>query len=211
MLSNNISICKWHVGHLSSWKPGINDCRIPSSWLDRGDVFMEVTLPGFRGLPSPELALTNRVITKDWAHTARWHKSHPTKDTPAEGAGKKPHILTDPASEEEACRIGAFLQPRKDMTGFKFPAKRNKDSPLPSTQWQTFPFAYLCLSTELWPAEQWVLKGPHCLQSHPPALWWVTLSSEMLLSQVTDWISATSKPLNLNIWCLEPVLPCKEW
>lgn len=137
MLSNNVSIRKWHVGHLYRWKPGINDRRISSSPADKGDIFMEVKHTGFRGLPQPRAGTDKSrdlLKTEHTLHSARWHKSYLTKDTPAEGGGKKPHSLTAPESEEKASRIGVFLQPRKDMTGFKFRVKGNQDSPLPATQ-----------------------------------------------------------------------------
>lgn len=97
MLSNNVSIRKWHVGHLYHWKPGINDHRISSSPADKGDTFMEVTRTGFRGLPQPRAGTDKSrdlLKTEHTLHSARWHKWYLTKDTPAEGSGKKPHSLT---------------------------------------------------------------------------------------------------------------------
>lgn len=199
MLSNNVSIGKWHVGHLYCWKAGINDCRISSSRVDKGDIFMEVTYTGSRGLPQPRAGTDKSQTSTDWTHSACWHKSYLTKDSPAEETREG---LTDPASEEGASKIGVFLWPRKDMTGFKFPAKGNKDSPLPSIQLKNFTFTYQYRVPEHWNwyqlrSECW--KEPNCCQNHSPALWWETL----LLSKVKDWISLpppNPKIFTLGVW-----------
>lgn len=165
--------------------------------------------------PSPELALINLRLPKDWARIARWHKSYPTKDIPVEDTRES---FMDPASEEETSRIGVFLWPRKDMTGFTFPAKGNKYSTVPFHTTGNLPLylPVLCVwALEFRPAEEWVLKRTKLLSkpsSCPPMrnLFIRRLSSATLLSKVKDWISATSKPPNPNIWCLRPVLPYKK-
>lgn len=120
-----------------------NDCRISSPESTKGDIFTRVTHAGFKALPQSTAEKQHDLLkTEHTLHSAHaCQRDSFNKRSQQKRVGRSPIALQTLQVRRKHLGFGIFLQPRKHMIMFKFPAKGNKESLLP-IQLYAFTFIY---------------------------------------------------------------------